>query len=864
MLAMLTSVALAFMLVANTRHTAHAAQALQEIGAPGVEPWGMGFDNNGNEWVAEPACDPNPICASVNTGSIAQVNRGSFSVINNFNEPGSGGFSSPLFVAPDAQGNIWFTEPMSNAIGELIPSSNIWHQFTVPTANAIPFDLAFDQYGHIWFTEILANQIGEFDPTTQTFTETATPTPNSKPYGITRPEPTSGKMWFTENNSATAQIASFTPPAAGSLATSGISEYKTKNGGIGSTPHLISYDAQGDIWWTEGPDGYIGELVISQAQPGTSQGVNEIGTPANTCVGNTGEHISGIGIDGAGNVWFDDSLGDRIDDYTPGQGFGTAICLPANAHPHDGLGIDDSNSVFISEEFAQKFGKIAQPGISNPPPGIAPPSSTPTPTPSPSPSPTPPPISSSAPVSKLWYFAEGRVGKGFEEFLTIDNPSTTGCAVDIQYSYTMDGSTTPLTKEVIANVAASSRLTESANADLGIGNYAVPAAIVSVKAQIDGATPSCPGVVMERPMYFHGFAGIQSGTDVIGSTALSTNYYFADVPTGADNASFITILNPNGSSATVTASYYANGQKVGTQTTTVSANARGTITPNQVSMPTHVAAVISSTQPIVVERPTYFINGNITGGYDIVGTPALAKDWLFAEGYTSSSTQENLTLANIDPANATANVTITLESRTGAIKAYTLSLNAMSQIIWNVNANNSFPGSTPEVSMEITSTGANIVAQREMYFHYNHTLPNGRVTQGFGGTDVLGQVGPAAHSAYSFAEGYTNVGYNEWLTVQNPTATNITIKVTIVNGYGRVYIAQFPVVAHSRFTQDIAALVIANLAHAGDDHRGYEVSMTVQSLNGTPITVERPMYWNTSGASFPSIGGSDVIGYVGG
>jgi streptogramin lyase len=847
----LASVAFAIMLLVSARRPAHAAPAINEINAPGAEPWGINFDNRGNEWVAQPGCDPNPVCSIVVQGSIAQVNRASFTVVNNFSEPA--GYSSPLFVAPDAQGNIWFTEPMTNAIGELIPGAHpTWHQFVVPTANAAPFDLAFDQYGHLWFTEILADQIGEFNPATQSFSETPTPTTASKPYGIIGPEPTTGKMWFTENNTAVAQVGSFTPPPSAPLATGSISEYKTNSGNPNATPHLITFDGHGDIWWSEGPDGDIGELVISQAAPGTHNGVTEFQTPP------TGgaEHISGIGVDGAGNVWFDDSLGDQIGYFTPGtRQFTMLPTLPANSHPHDGLRIDSSSSVYVSEEFADKFAQIVQPGLPPPPGGGLPPTPVPTG--------TPPPVKT-APVSKIWYFAEGRVGKGFQEYLTVDNPSSTMCAVDIEYSFTLDGTTNGQRRVVNVHVAPDSRLTESANADLGISNSTIPAAIVAVTAVIDPSTPGCPGVVMERPIYFHGFSGIQSGTDVIGATHLSTTYYFADVPTGANNASFITILNPNANGATVTANYYANGQKVGTQSTTVGPFARGTITPNAIALPTHVAAVISSTQPIMVERPTYFVNGNISGAYDIVGTPALAKDWLFAEGYTGSSTQEYLTLANVDPGNATANVTITLESKTGATKAYTLSLPAMSQIIWNVNANNTFPGSSPEVSIEVTSTGANIVVQREMYFQYSHTLPNGQVTQSMGGTDVLGQIGPATHSIYSFAEGYTNVGYNEWLTVQNPTATNVTISVTIVNGYGRVYVAQFPVSAHSRFTQDIAALVIQHLVQPGDDHRGYEVSMTVQTLSGTPITVERPMYWNTSGSSFVTQGGSDVIGYIGG
>jgi hypothetical protein len=313
----------------------------------------------------------------------------------------------------------------------------------------------------------------------------------------------------------------------------------------------------------------------------------------------------------------------------------------------------------------------------------------------------------------------------------------------------------------------------------------------------------------------------------------------------------------------VTATYYANGSQVQSQTLAVPANSRGTIDPGTLSMPQqHVAAVITSDQPVMVERPTYFtgVNG-ISGAYDVVGTPKAASDWLFAEGYTGTNYQEYLTLANLDPSK-TASVTITLKSASGATNPTSLSLGPRSQLIWSVNQANGFSGSTPEVSAEVTSAsgGANIVVQRETYFIYKHTLPQ----PAMGGTDVMGQMGPASHNSYSFAEGYTNTGYNEWLTVQNPTSNTETIYVTLVNGVAKTNTQSYTVNANSRFTLDITNLVQQVFA-PGTDSAANSVSMTVQTLDGSVFVAERPMYWNTSGISpFVTQGGSDVIGYVGG
>src|SRR5205085_8083071 len=108
-------------------------------------------------------------------------------------------------------------------------------------------------------------------------------------------------------------------------------------------------------------------------------------------------------------------------------------------------------------------------------------------------------------------------------------------------------------------------------------------------------------------------------------------------------------------------------------------------------------------------------------------------------------------------------------------------------------------------------------------------------------------------------EGFTDVGYDEWLTLQNPTSQSETIAVTLVNEVGTLYTFAVPLNAHSRSTVDLVGVVIQHLYHNGDGFKGYEVSMALQSSSG-PFVAERPMYWNASNTT----GGSDVIGYSGG
>ncbi len=836
----LTGIALAFVLSNNTHHTAHAAAgALQQISSSGGDPWGITTDRSGNEWVAQPGCDPNPICPSVNRGSIAQVDRASFAIVHTFQEPN--GYSSPLFVATDASGNVWFTEPMTNSIGELIPSSGTWNQWTAPTANAAPFDLAFDSSGNLWFTEVLADRIGEFSH--GQITETATPTVGSKPYGITGPDPSTGQMWFTENSTQVAQIAGFIPPTSGALTTGNIKEYRTINPGNNTTPHLITYDYKGDVWWTEGTNSRIGRLIISQAQPGASNGVAEYPTPCNSGGCPNGSHISGIAVDGGGTVWLDDSLANRIYSFnTNTDTYSAPIQLSSGSHPHDGLAIDNNNTVYVSEEFAGKFDAIAQTGVPTPPTGGG---GTKTPT-------------SANPVSNTWNFAEGRVGKGFREYLTIDNPGKTACVVNVTYLYTTDGNSTPQTKTVSnISVSPASRLTELVNQDLN--NYATSSSGDNVASIVNVTnTSTCAGVMAERPIYFVNYHGISSGTDVVGATQLATTFSFADVASNASHISFLTILNPpGGNSANVTATYYAGGNVVGRQTTTVLAGSRGTIAPGSITLPAHSLVVVTSNVPVMVERPTYFLNESkgVSGAFDVVGTPTVTNDWLFAEGYTGSSTQENLTIANSN--NTSASVYITLKSQTGVTKTFPITVGPQSQTIWNVNQNNNFNG-TPEVSAEVKSN-INIIVEREMYFQYSHTATKVPTVVAQGGTDSFGLIAPAAKN-YSFAEGYTYPGYNEWLTLQNPNGTDETITITLTNGNGQTATLQQVVKANERQTVDITSAVVKAFNPALNKNMN-AISMTIQS-SGT-FVAERPEYYNTLNTGFGVQGGTDIIGYTG-
>jgi streptogramin lyase len=339
-------------IVADTSMRAVAAVTATDFATPGGDPWGTAFDAAGKVWVAMPGCDPAPSCAaSTPPGKLGLFDPTSQSFTTTVSLPA--GYGQPLFVAVDRNGAVWFTLPVTNAIGRYDPTTTSVTQWPVPTAGAGPWGIALDSTGKVWFTEHYTNKIGSFDPSSQTFKEVATVAANSDPYGIT--VDASNNIWFTENTDAVAGIVEYTTGGV-------LKEYKirrTSTSGTGLTPHLIRLDGHRNVWWTEGFVHALGRLHISSARPGTNRSVTEyVYTP--TC-GSCGAHTSGIGIDSNGLVWLDDSLQNTFASFSPATSLFTFSNTPtAAAHPHDGLNVDGQNRVWFDEEFANRLAVAVQ------------------------------------------------------------------------------------------------------------------------------------------------------------------------------------------------------------------------------------------------------------------------------------------------------------------------------------------------------------------------------------------------------------------------------------------------------------------------------------------------------------------------
>jgi streptogramin lyase len=310
-----------------------------------LNPWGIAFDSIHHiVWVAEPGCEPKPACSTNAPGIIGEYDLLDGRYIQDF--PELPGYSRPVFVTIDAHGNVWFTEPDSDAIGELNPQNLTWNQWKVPVGSA-PLDLTFDKNGNLWFTEFDANSIGFLNPNTGKLVENAIPTPDSNPYGITRDA--RGNIWFTENRSGVGQIGSFTPTSSGKVA---IVEHQVTT----AQPHLITTDKQGHIWYSEAFGGSIGEY-----QPASGKSVDypvssSICAHQSVCT----THISGISVDNKGHIWYSDSQLDLVGYLIPSTG--QVVTKTVNNQneggsdlddsAYDGLAVDGYNRVWFTEPYS--------------------------------------------------------------------------------------------------------------------------------------------------------------------------------------------------------------------------------------------------------------------------------------------------------------------------------------------------------------------------------------------------------------------------------------------------------------------------------------------------------------------------------
>ena len=350
-------------------------------------------------------------------------------------------------------------------------------------------------------------------------------------------------------------------------------------------------------------------------------------------------------------------------------------------------------------------------------------------------------VGATAPAS-TFYFAEGTCRPNFDPYICIQNPGAVAASVTLTY---MKGDGGTATDSI--SVAPKSRATVSPRARLGTGDDTAHDFSTRV------ACTNRQKIIAERALYFNYGPGWNGGHDVVGATATSSVFYFAEGTTRPGFDPYICIQNPGGAAASVRITYMKGDGAIATDNLSVGPNSRATVNPrnrlgtgNDAAHDFSAKVECTNGQKIIAERPMYFaFNGVWTGGHDVVGAAAPASDFFFAEGTTRPGFEPFLCIQN--PGSKNADLTITYMKGDGTTSEQRIGVAGYSRVtITPKNLLGVYDDTAHDFSVHVACTnGQKIIAERPMYFNYKGSWT--------GGHDVIGVTGPS--STWYFAEGYT-------------------------------------------------------------------------------------------------------------
>ena len=207
--------------------------------------------------------------------------------------------STPLFILTDQQNDIWFTEITADKIGELIYPGHQMVEYTLPTPNSEPVEMAWNlNKSSIWVTEAESGKIARFDISTHTFAEYSAPSSLAlkDPVGIVVDDV--GKVWISEHGGSA--VVEFTPSNSSFKAYP--TSVPTGNFPIAAVA-TIAVDSQGRLWFVEHYANEVGRL-----DPSTDQ-MQEFQIPS------SGLAYSVLNaLDTQGNFWFTEFGANSIDE----------------------------------------------------------------------------------------------------------------------------------------------------------------------------------------------------------------------------------------------------------------------------------------------------------------------------------------------------------------------------------------------------------------------------------------------------------------------------------------------------------------------------------------------------------------------
>ncbi len=405
------------------------------------------------------------------------------------------------------------------------------------------------------------------------------------------------------------------------------------------------------------------------------------------------------------------------------------------------------------------------------------------------------------PVTPYQYLlAEGSTAYGFETWLLVANPNDQPATAYVSYM-TDDG----CRNKAPVVVPARSRLTLNASSDIWAKN-------AGIRVGSDRL------VRVERSMYW---GGRVEGHDSIGASAGETEWYLADGHTADGFETWIEILNPGGSDATARLTYMTPGGTVPGPSVKVPAYSRRNLFAADTVNGSDVSTKVEADRPVVVERSMYW--GARRGGSGTIGAKSTSQDWYMAEGCTGWGFETYVVLLNPNP--APADVSLAIMSPSGGPPVHR-SVPVPAGSRGTVKLNDILPNRDLSIWLH---SDLPIVAERSMLWQ----APGGRA-----GHATIGMTAPSTQ--VFMPEGCTAYGFDTWLTLQNPGATESQVDVYAVTGGGERKLTGASVPPGTRRTLKL-----------NDFWRG---NLSIRVEASAPLVCERSVYWNSRAGGTCSIG----------
>jgi streptogramin lyase len=263
---------------------------------------------------------------------------------------------NPTTITSGPDGNLWFTEAAGNKIGRITPAGRI-QEFSLPTTcndsmGCSPTGITAGPDGNLWFTEATGNRIGRITPTgsIQEF-----PLPTTCPQDVTgfRIAPIGNAMNVVFARGQNGTGLAILPRARE------VAQHPGDNDAVGCHPAGITSGPDGNLWFTETVGDRIGRITpVGSIQEFLLPTYCGYAGPEDSCGPN------GITSGPDGNLWFTETSGEKIGRITP-AGSIQEFALPTNCGDYcypTGITSGPDGNLWFTESAGNRIGRMTPAG----------------------------------------------------------------------------------------------------------------------------------------------------------------------------------------------------------------------------------------------------------------------------------------------------------------------------------------------------------------------------------------------------------------------------------------------------------------------------------------------------------------------